>query len=83
MLDILSDAGLLWCRPMDTPMQTNAKLLPYQGEDLDNPSRYRRLVEKLNYLTVTRPDITFAINVVIFQHRRQVIRMQWYEYSET
>ena len=45
-------------------MEIDVKLLSDQVEDLDNPSRYRRLVEKLNYLTVTRPDITFAINVL-------------------
>jgi len=45
-------------------MDPNTKLLPNQGEPMSDPEQYRRLVEKLNYLTVTRPDISFAINVV-------------------
>lgn len=35
-----------------------------QGEPLDDPERYRRLVGRLNYLTVTRLDITFPVSVV-------------------
>ncbi|RVW27581.1 Retrovirus-related Pol polyprotein from transposon TNT 1-94 [Vitis vinifera] len=48
----------------DTPMDPNVKLVPGQGEPLGDPGRYRRLVGKLNYLTITRPDISFPVSVV-------------------
>ena len=33
-LDILTETGMLDCRPIDTPMDPNVKLLPGQGEPL-------------------------------------------------
>ena len=63
-MDILEEIGLLNARSVDTPMDANTKLLPNQGEPLSDPGRYRRLVGKLNYLTVTRPGISFAVSVV-------------------
>jgi hypothetical protein len=63
-LDILSETGILDCCPIDTPMDPNVKLLPSQGETLNDPGRYRRHVGRLDYLTVTRPDITFAVSIV-------------------
>lgn len=62
-MDILEEIGLVNVKPVDTPMNPNAKLLSNQGEPFPDPGRYRRLVGKLNYLTVTRPNI-FAVNVV-------------------
>ncbi|RVW12980.1 Retrovirus-related Pol polyprotein from transposon RE1 [Vitis vinifera] len=59
VLDILEETGMLDCKPVDTPMDPNVKLVPGQGEPLGDPGRYRRLVGKLNYLTITRPDISF------------------------
>ena len=44
-------------------MDPNVNLLPGQGEPLSNPKRYR-LVGKLNYLTVSRLDISFSMSVV-------------------
>ena len=35
-----------------------------QGELLSNPKRDRCLFDKLNYLTITCPDILFAVNVL-------------------
>ncbi|RVW97006.1 Retrovirus-related Pol polyprotein from transposon RE2 [Vitis vinifera] len=63
-LDILEETGMLDCKPVDTPMDPNVKLVPGQGEPLGDPGRYRRLVGKLNYLTITRPDISFHVSVV-------------------
>ena len=63
-LDILTDTGMLACKPVDTPVDPNVKLVPSQGELLRDPGRYRRLVGKLNYLTITRPDISFLVSVV-------------------
>jgi len=64
VLDLLEETGLLNSKSVETPMNPNTKLLPSQGELLSDPEKYRRLVEKLNYLTVTRPDISFTVSVV-------------------
>ena len=63
-LNILEETGMLDCKPVDTPMDPNVKLVPKEGESLGDPGRYRRLVGKLNYLTITRPDISFLVSVV-------------------
>ena len=64
VLDILEETGMLNCKPVDTLMDPNVKLVPGQGEPLRDPGRYRRLVGRLNYLTITRSDISFPISVV-------------------
>ena len=55
---------MLGSKPLDSPMDPNTKLLPDQGELLDDPGQYKRLVEKLNYLTATRLDVAFEISVI-------------------
>ena len=63
-LDILEETGMLDYKPVDTPMDPNVKLVPGQEEPLRDPGRYRQLVGKLNYLTITRQDISFLVSVV-------------------
>jgi len=48
------------CRTIDSPIDPNQKLMAKQGEPLLDLERYRRLVD----LTITRPDISFAVGVV-------------------
>ena len=62
--DILSQAGLTDSKTIDTSVELNAHLTPLGGKPLSNPSLYRRLVGSLVYLTVTRPDISYAIHQV-------------------
>jgi hypothetical protein len=63
-LDILQDTGYLGSKPVATPMESNLKLMPDEGDFIDDPDTYRRLVGKLIYLTITRPDISYAVSVV-------------------
>jgi len=45
-------------------MEQNLKLTNDQGEILNDASHYRRLVGRLIYLTITRPDIMYSVNIL-------------------
>ncbi|XP_026420157.1 uncharacterized protein LOC113316152 [Papaver somniferum] len=62
--DIINRAGLTDNKTVDTPLEVNVKYNPTDGKILSNPTLYRQLVGSLNYLTITRPDISHAIHVV-------------------
>ncbi|RVW45828.1 Retrovirus-related Pol polyprotein from transposon RE1 [Vitis vinifera] len=60
--DLLSQAGLTDSKTVDTPVELNVHLTPSGWKPLSNPSLYRRLVGSLIYLTVTHPDISYAVH---------------------
>ena len=62
--DLLSLAGLTDSKTVDTLVELNAHLTPSRGKPLSNSSLYRRLIGSLVYLTVTRPDISYAVQQV-------------------
>jgi hypothetical protein len=51
-------------KPIATPMNTNLKLMPDEGDFVNDPDTYSRLVVKLIYLTITRLDISYAVSIV-------------------
>lgn len=61
ILDLLNDAGLTGAKPVASPMPTNLKLSLAKGNPLKYPEAYRRLVGRLLYLTMTRPDISYVV----------------------
>ncbi|XP_019465444.1 PREDICTED: uncharacterized protein LOC109363644 [Lupinus angustifolius] len=60
-LEILSDIGLLGCKPSNTPMTYGTHLFQDSSAPFHDPPSYRRLVGRLIYLTNTRPDLCFAV----------------------
>lgn len=63
VMGLLTETGMLGCKPANTPIGINQQLCIYEGEPV-NKERYQKLVVKLIYLSSTRPDITFAGNLV-------------------
>lgn len=62
--DLLKKFGMLKCKPISTPMEPNAKMCAHEGKDLEDATMYRQLVGSLLYLTLTRPDISYAVGVM-------------------
>jgi len=64
--DLLKRAGMMNCKPMNTPMSTTEKLTVYEGDSLgpEDSTKYRSMVGALQYVTLTRPDISFSVNKV-------------------
>ena len=63
MLDLLFETRKLGVDPYSSPMALGVHLTR-EGELFEDSEIYRRLVRKLNYLTVTRPDIAHPVSVV-------------------
>lgn len=63
-LDILEEAGLLGVKPAIVPMEPDLVLTENGSEALKDPTRYRRLVGKLIYLIISRPEITYCVNTL-------------------
>ncbi|GJY14763.1 ribonuclease H-like domain-containing protein, partial [Tanacetum coccineum] len=58
--EVLERAGMLTCNPCRTPVDTDSKLAA-AGDPVSDPTLYRRLAGALQYLTFTRPDISYVV----------------------
>lgn len=62
--ELISRAGLRNCKPVSTPLAVSEKFSSVGGVLLseEDGTKYRSIVGGLQYLTLTRPDIAFAVN---------------------
>lgn len=62
IIDFLIETGMFGCKPSEISVETG-KRYESMGKQMDR-DRYQKLVGKLIYLSHTRPDIFFIVNVV-------------------
>jgi hypothetical protein len=68
-VDLLQRAGMAECHPTATPVDTRAELSAIDGAPVADPSQYRSLAGALQYLTLTRPELAYAVQqVCLFMH---------------
>jgi hypothetical protein len=62
--DILKRANMSLAKPITSPMSSSATLSKFDGVKFDDATLYRSIVGALQYLSITRPDIAFAVSKV-------------------
>lgn len=68
-VDLLQRAGMLECHPTTTSVDARTKLSATADAPVADPSKYRSLAGALQYLTLMRPDLAYAIQqVCLFMH---------------
>ncbi|XP_018627873.1 uncharacterized mitochondrial protein AtMg00810-like [Nicotiana tomentosiformis] len=72
-LELISDVGLSGAKPVNTPLEANARFTTVDYDAhvggitdpvLPDATPYQKLIGKLLYLTITRPDISFVVQVL-------------------
>ena len=61
-LEILKETGMIGCKPAKSPMEQQLKLSKGDKELTKDAKQYRRLIGKLMYLTLSKPNITYAVH---------------------
>ncbi|CAM8927895.1 unnamed protein product [Rhodiola kirilowii] len=64
VLDILEDQNFTDSKPVQTPVETKHGHCKSTSPAITDPTMYRKLVGKLIYLTITRPDLAFAVHTL-------------------
>ena len=66
IVEILSRFGMMDCKSMDTPMETNLKKLSDSTSYsyLVDPTMYRKLIGSLMYLVNSRKNIFFGVSTL-------------------
>ncbi|GJR45677.1 putative RNA-directed DNA polymerase [Tanacetum coccineum] len=64
ILELLQSACLSNCKPVSSLMVTSSSLSLDDSTAFSNPVKYRQVVGSLQYVTISQPDIAFAVNKV-------------------
>ena len=62
--EILKRAHMSTRKPVSTPVDTKSKLGAHCGPLISDPTLYRSLAGALQYITFTRPDISYDVQQV-------------------
>jgi len=62
--EILDRFQMSECKSVSTPLDQNVKLYNSDGSKEDDGTLYRQLVGSLNYLTTTRPDLSYFVSIL-------------------
>lgn len=62
--DILRKTNMTKANPISSPMFASTKISKFDSPSFDNPTLFRSVVGSLQYLSLTRTDISFAINKI-------------------
>jgi len=60
--NLLDKTQMIRARPLSTPIASRPKFSAHEGELLNDPTEYRQVIGALQYCTLTRPDISYAVN---------------------
>jgi hypothetical protein len=60
--DLLDKTQMIRAKPLFTPIASRPKFSAHKGELLNDPTEYRQVIGALQYCTLTRPDISYAVN---------------------
>jgi hypothetical protein len=63
-LNILERAGMVDCKPISTPVDSQAKVSTTSGPPIADPIQFKSLTGALQYLTFTHPNITYVVQQI-------------------
>jgi hypothetical protein len=68
--DLLSNTNMLGAKEVCSPLSNSTPLKLNDGTASFDSTKYRRVISSLQYLSLTRPDISFAVNKLSqFMHK--------------
>lgn len=63
-LDIVKETGLLGAKPAHVPIEQNRRLALSKQPFLKDLESYRRLVGRLIYLVIIRPELSYSVHIL-------------------